>query len=74
MKANRYSDIHAYCADTGVKKTFVAKRLGVSRFQLSGLLYPERYPVTLTPEIIAGIATLLNQPESYVRKLYQRAA
>jgi hypothetical protein len=74
MRAKRYSDLQGYCDATGIKKGFVAKQLGISRFQLSGLLYPDRYPVVLTDDLVERLAELLNQRTDYVRKLYPRAA
>lgn len=73
-KAARYTNLHTYCAETGTKKVFIANRLGVSRFQLAGLLYPERYSVLLTDTLVTRLAELLNQPTQHVRKLYERAA
>lgn len=70
----KFSDLHDYTSRTGVKKSFVAKALGVSRFQMAGLLYPDRYPVVLTDELIEKLSDLLNQRPAYVRRLYSRAA
>jgi plasmid maintenance system antidote protein VapI len=71
---NRYKDLHEYFRETGTKKTFIAQKLGISRFQMSALLYPDRYPIDITPDLERRIATLLGQPVEYVRKFYERAA
>jgi hypothetical protein len=70
----RYDSLADYVEAQGLKKWFVAQLLGVSRFQFAGLLYPGRYPVTVDDALAARIADLLNQPVSYVRKLYPKAA
>lgn len=70
----RYESLLAYCKDTGAKKVWLATNLGVSRFQMAGLLYPDRYPVVLHDQLVRRLAVLLNQPSEYVRKLYARAA
>jgi hypothetical protein len=71
----RHRDLHAYFEATGTKKTFVTKQLGISRFQMAGLLYPDRYPVPeMTPDLAARLSKLLNQSTDYVRRLYLKAA
>lgn len=70
----RYRTLHEYIAQNGVKKVFVRQQLGVSPFRFSALLYPDRYPVNVDKDLARRIATLLNQPVSYVRDLYDRAA
>lgn len=72
--ARKYENLNEYIAAKRLKKVDFAGDLGVSRFQLSGLLYPEKYPVVLTDELTAKLATLLNRPESYVRDYYRKAA
>jgi hypothetical protein len=71
MKAKSYDNVLDYCQRTGIRKVALAARLGISRFKLAGLLYPERYPVALTDDIVAALADLLNRPASYVRSFYR---
>lgn len=70
----KHKDLHFYLASARIKKFELARLLGVSRFQLAGLLYPDRYPVVLTDELVERLTELLNQPADYVRKYYERAA
>lgn len=70
----KFQNLNEYLAANGIKKADFAPELGVSRFQLSGLLYPAKYPVRITDDLIARIAELINRPESYVRDYYRKAA
>lgn len=70
----RHRDLHFYLAANRIKKVDLAESLGISRFQLAGLLYPERYPVVLTDSLVDRLSELLNQPADYVRKIYKTAA
>lgn len=72
--ARKYQNLNEYIAANRLKKVDFAPELGVSRFQLSGLLYPGRYSVSITDELITKIAALINRPESYVRDYYRRKA
>jgi cell division protein YceG involved in septum cleavage len=74
MKTKRYDSLFDYCKRTGVRKVTLASELGISRFKLAGLLYPDRYPVSLTDDIVTALAALLNRSESYVRDFYEKAA
>jgi len=71
---SKYPDLHVYASKKKLPKWEIAKALGVSRFRLSGLLYPDRYPVKLDDDLVTRIAALLNQTPEYVRRQYQRAA
>lgn len=70
----KFRDLNEYLAANRMKKVDFAVEIGVSRFQLSGLLYPEKYPVRLTDEIVASLAARLNRSESYIRSFYEKAA
>lgn len=71
----RFRSVGEYiAANEGMKKGWIAKRWKLSRFQMVAVIYPDRYPVALNEEQVALIATDLNQPPSYVRKLYPRRA
>lgn len=72
--SKRYASLAEYIAASQLKKFVVAQELGISRYQMSALLYPGRYSVRVDAELIAKIAKLINQPETYVRKLYPVAA
>ena len=72
--AERYENLHDYIAAKKVRRWQVAQALGITRNKLAGLLYPDRYPVTVTDEMAAAIAKLLNKPVAHVRKMYPRAA
>lgn len=69
----RFRDLHEYISSEGIKKYAVADRLGVSRYQMSALLYPQRYSPAISEELAVLIAALLNQTPSYVRTLYAKA-
>lgn len=70
----RFTSLAEYIERKRAKKYAVAEDLGVSRYQMSALLYPGRYSVRVDDHLAARIARLLNQPVSHVRKLYARAA
>jgi plasmid maintenance system antidote protein VapI len=70
----RFADLAEYIETHGLKKYAVANVLGVSRYQMSALLYPGRYAVSIDEDLIDRIAQLLNQKPDYVRKLYPKAA
>lgn len=69
-----YASLAEYIERKRAKKYAVADDLGVSRYQMSALLYPGRYSVRVDDDLAARIARLLNKPVSHVRKLYSRAA
>jgi hypothetical protein len=70
----KFNDFRDYCHRTRTKRIRLAKELGVSRFQYAGLQDPFLYPVPdLTAELVAKIARLWNQSESYVRDYYRRS-
>ena len=71
---HKYESLAVYAAATETKKYAIAAHLGVSQFQMAALLYPRRYRVTVDDDLARSIASLLNQPISYVRKLYPKAA
>jgi hypothetical protein len=69
-----YTDLAEYARRTNAKRVQIAKHLGVSRFKYAGLQNPKLYSVPfLSDELVAAIATLLNQTENYVRDYYARA-
>lgn len=72
--SRRFASLTEYIAVSGRKKYHVAKELGVSTYQMSALLYPDRYSIQVDAALAAKIATLLNQPTAHVRKLYPRKA
>lgn len=73
MKTPTYRDLNDYKERTGTTEIELANALGIGRFALRGF-FDDRYPRVLTDERAARIASLLNQPLSYVRKLYAKAA
>lgn len=70
----KFSSLAEYIDSRRAKKYAVAEELGISRYQMSALLYPGRYSVKVDDELAARIAQLLNQPISHVRRIYTRAA
>lgn len=70
----KFASLAEYIDARRAKKYAVAEELGVSRYQMAGLLYPGRYSVRVNDELAARIARLLNQPVSHVRRIYARAA
>lgn len=56
------------------RKSDVAQRLKVHPAFFSKLLDPKRYQPLVDDTLVEQIADLWNQPASYVRKLYPRAA
>jgi hypothetical protein len=71
----KYATLGEYCLESKKARVRLAVELGVSRFQMAGLLYPDRYPVpALTDDLVQRIASLLNQSASHVRNLYPRKA
>lgn len=70
----RYLDLASFIEANGLRKGFVAAKLGVPAWRLSELLNPKKYAPQVTTEEVNGIAALLNQPTSYVRKIYAKAA
>jgi hypothetical protein len=73
-RQQRFASLADYVERTGLKKLHVAKELGISRYQMSALLYPERYGPAVDEVLLDKIAGLLNQPPAYVRRLYPEAA
>jgi hypothetical protein len=72
---SRYETLSEYIDATGKRKNFVARvELGIEPSKLSELLKPGVYRPQPDDALIAKIATLLNQPESYVRDFYRKAA
>lgn len=69
-----YESVAHYIEKTGTRKWFIAKQLGISRFQMTALVHPGRYPVSIDDDLARRIADLLNQPVSYVEKLYGKVA
>lgn len=63
-----------YVEATGLKKNRVAASLGIHPRTFSELLNPDVYQPTVDDELARKIAELLNQPVSYVRRMYPRAA
>jgi hypothetical protein len=70
----RYESVKNYIEENGFKKGFIAERWGISRFQMTALLHPGRYPVSLSDEQVAAIARDLRQSPAFVRRLLVRAA
>jgi hypothetical protein len=70
----RFASLAEYIERKRAKKYAVAEDLGISRYQMSALLYPGRYSVRVDDNLAVRIARLLNQPVSHVKKLYDRAA
>jgi hypothetical protein len=73
-KIDRYADLKEFCEATGIKKGWIAKQLGVTPPQFSELLNPDIYHPKVDDELVAKIAELLNQTDTYVRRMYPRAA
>jgi pimeloyl-ACP methyl ester carboxylesterase len=70
----RFKSVNEYIETNGLRKNFVARRWGLAPWQLTALIYPDRYrAIVLDDEQIAKIAADLNQPESFVRR-FARAA
>ena len=58
-----------------ISKTELASSLGVWPSKLTTLLNPRSYRVSsLSDDLVSKIAKVLNQPPTYVRKLYAEAA
>lgn len=72
----RFTDLNEYLfVHRGqVKKTQLARDLGVWPSKLTALLNPDTYRVSLDDDLVTRIAALLNQSPEYVRRLYDRAA
>jgi hypothetical protein len=71
MPDTKYRDLADYFDRTGTKKGFIAQRLGISRFTMTALLNPERYPVRIDDELVNQLSGLLGQTAAYVRRLYR---
>lgn len=69
-----YLSVADYRKRTRVKVVALMRILQMSRFRVTGLLYPDRYPVELTDEEVIRIADLLVQSATYVRDYYGKAA
>ena len=74
MSNARYANLREYVEATGRKKNHIAAQLGVRPQIFSYLLRPEIYRPRVDEDLARAIAALLNQSESYVRRLYARAA
>lgn len=72
--ADRYLSVADYKKRTRTKVVTLTSILGMSRFRVTALIYPDRYPVDLTDEEAARIASLLNQKPEYVDEYYRRPA
>lgn len=70
----RFRSLQQYVDAIGVRKWWLAKQIGVSRFQMTALLHPGRYAVAISDDTIERIAALLNQSTEYVKRLYSKAA
>lgn len=68
----RYRDLAEYVEASGRKKFAIAADLGISRYQMTALLHPTRYGVTVDDDLAFRIAALLNQPIGYVRRMFPR--
>lgn len=74
-----FATISDFMAEFGSTKAFLSEKLGVSRFQLNGLLLEDGYqpPVAIfdvRDALADRVAALLNQTPDYVRDFYRKAA
>jgi hypothetical protein len=72
--SKRFRSVQEYIEASGLKKGFVASRWGISRFRMTALLYPGRYPISLSDEQVAKIAADLYWSPDQVRTLYRLEA
>lgn len=73
------SSLSDFLAEYGSTKTFLAEKLGISKFQLNGLLLEEGFqpPVAIfdiREDLADRVAALLGQTADYVRDFYRKAA
>lgn len=69
-----YLDLRDFFAQTGLRKAYIAARLGIEPYELSRLLNPDHYRPKVDGTMVVKIAALLNQPVEYVERLYGKAA
>ena len=70
----RFTDLNDYCeSNPQLKERFIAAELGIDPSRFSKLK-SRKYGLQPTDAEAEAIASLLNQPRSYVRRLYVRAA
>lgn len=71
-KSKAFADLAAYCAaNDHLKEKWIAEQTGIDQVRFSKLK-SRKYGLRPTPTEESAIADLLNQPVSYVRKLYAR--
>ena len=71
----RYETLPEYVEKSGKRKGFVAQfELNITPAFFSELLRPDFYQPVVSNELAERIAAVLNQPVSYVRKLYPKEA
>jgi hypothetical protein len=70
----RFESLAEYIEETGRRKNWVARELGVEPPVLSKLLKPHVWHPKVDDDLAARIAGLLKQPVKYVRSYYAKKA
>jgi hypothetical protein len=73
-ESDRYATLADYIKAKRQKKILVAAELEIRPQVLSALLQPHLYRPHVSDELAERIASLLNQPVTYIRQLYPTAA
>lgn len=66
----RFRNVNEFAEKTGRKKGHIAESWGISRFQMSALIYPGRYRFALTDEQWARIARDLGMSADRLKQQY----